>query len=95
MVASDNNLEIVADQYSNGAADVITVLDAQNQALVARLAATNAELDFLLDVVELERAIGHFSLFGSEDERADFLLRLADYSRRVLPPQVIEQGEIR
>ena len=74
--ASARNLELVTDLYQRGAADIIQLVDAQNQALGAALAAANALYDFLIDALRVQRASGAFSLEGSEEERDDFIQRL-------------------
>ena len=74
--ASARNLELVTDLYQRGAADIIQLVDAQNQALGAALAAANALYDFLIDALRVQRASGSFSLEGTEEERDDFIQRL-------------------
>ena len=74
--ASARNLELVTDLYQRGAADIIQLVDAQNQALRAALAAANALYDFLIDALRVQRASGSFSLEGSQEVRDDFLQRL-------------------
>jgi outer membrane protein TolC len=74
--ASARNLELVTDLYQRGAADIIQLVDAQNQALGAALAAANALYDFLIDALRVQRASGSFSLEGSDEDRDDFIRRL-------------------
>ena len=74
--ASARNLELVTDLYQRGAADIIQLVDAQNQALGAALAAANALYDFLIDALRVQRASGAFSLEGTQEERDDFIQRL-------------------
>ena len=71
-----NNLELVSDAYSQGLVSIIDLIDAQNAALVADLGAATAVYDFLVDWVEVERAVGRFSLFMTADERSEFFVRL-------------------
>ncbi|MEM7136698.1 MAG: TolC family protein [Myxococcota bacterium] len=78
--ASAKNLELVTDLYQRGAADIIQLVDAQNQALGAALAASNARYDFLIDALRVQRASGSFSLEGSPEERNDFIHRLDEFS---------------
>jgi outer membrane protein TolC len=78
--ASARNLELVTDLYQRGAADIIQLVDAQNQALGAALAAANALYDFLIDALRVQRASGAFSLEGSEEVRDDFIERLDAYA---------------
>jgi len=75
------NLEVVTDAYQRGAADIITLVDAQNQAVTQELAAANAVYDFLRDFVAVERALGRFEVERSEDERDDLFERLTEFER--------------
>jgi len=74
--ASARNLELVTDLYQRGAADIIQLVDAQNQALGAALAAANALYDFLIDALRVQRAAGAFSLEGTQEYRDDFVKRI-------------------
>lgn len=78
--ASARNLELVTDLYQRGAADIIQLVDAQNQALGAALAAANALYDFLIDALRVQRASGSFSLEGTDEERDDFIQRLDKFA---------------
>jgi hypothetical protein len=60
---------------------MIPVLDAQNQALLADLAAANAVYDFLADLMVVERAVGKFDYYRSPEDQGAFLERLADFYR--------------
>ena len=60
--AAGRNLELVSDAYARGAVSIIDLLDAQNVAVNADLQATNAVYDFLIDLMEAERANTHFQL---------------------------------
>jgi len=91
--ASARNLELVTDLYQRGAADIIQLVDAQNQALGAALAAANARYDFLIDALRVQRASGAFPFEGSEEVRDDFIKRLDSFaavqkrqSRATSPP---------
>jgi len=74
--AANKNLDIVTDAYSRGAVSILDLLDAQNAALVAEEAATNAVFDFLIDVMNLERGMGRFDLFLDAEELDSWLERL-------------------
>lgn len=74
--AARKNLELVTDAYGSGAVSIITLIDAQNAALVADEAAANAVYDFLLDLMNVERAIGRFDFFASAQDRQEFMKRL-------------------
>lgn len=79
--AARKNLELVVDAYSRGALDITLLLDAQNAALVADLAAANAVYNFLIDLIELERSVGKIYLIEQGDIHRDFLNRAAEYLR--------------
>jgi outer membrane protein TolC len=64
------NLELVTGSYSRGAVSVVELLDAQNAATTSADEAENAVFDYLVDLLSLQREIGRFWLFLSEDERA-------------------------
>jgi outer membrane protein TolC len=76
------NLEIVTESYASGAASVITLIDAQNALLVAQQAASNAAYDFLLDLVQVERAIGKFYFLQSAEEQQGYFRRLEEFYRQ-------------
>lgn len=82
-VAARNNFELVQDSYSRGAASVIDLLDAQNTALIAELRAANAIYDFLIQLMNVERAAGRFDFFTSVEDRDAFFDRLDQYYSEV------------
>ncbi len=77
--AANNNLELVTDSYVRGAVSILDVLDAQNAALIAEEAASNAVFDFLIDLMNLQRSIGRFDFFLGEQGMDDWLERLRLY----------------
>ncbi len=78
--AAGQNLELVSDAYRRGAVNIITLIDAQNQTLLTRLAASNALYDFLIDFLSVERAAAAFGFRMSTDEREDFIRRLDHFA---------------
>jgi len=81
--ASGKNLELVVDSYSQGAISIIELLDAQNAALLAEEAASNAVYDFLVDLMQVQRAIGKFDIFQTDQDRDAFYDRLDVYFSKV------------
>ncbi len=75
------NLELVTDSYSRGVVSIIDLIDAQNAALVADQGAANAVYDFLIDLMNVQRAIGRFDFFASAVERQAWFERLETYFR--------------
>ncbi len=63
------NLDLVQDKYARGAASIIDLLDAQNQALVQEQAATIAVYSYLQDLVRFQRAMAWFEFEKSEQDR--------------------------
>ena len=74
--AAERNLEFVTDAYAQGTASILDLLDAQNQALVARQVAANAVFDYLIDLMGVQRAVGRFDFFMTPVEYQTFLERL-------------------
>lgn len=65
--------EIVNEKYKRGAAQIIEVLDAQNEALREDIAAVNTLIEYLRNVVEYQRAIAWFEKFQSPEARAAWI----------------------
>jgi outer membrane protein TolC len=74
--AANKSLEIVQNAYSQGTVSILSLLDAQNAAFNAEQEAANAMYDFMLDMLEMERATGRFEFFMSKDERQAYLERM-------------------
>ncbi|MEL7370062.1 MAG: TolC family protein, partial [Myxococcota bacterium] len=78
--AADENLALIQEGYRRGKDNVITLVDAQNQALTGKLNATTAVYDFLIDLLEVQRSMGRFDLLMSEAEVEDFFQRLRTFA---------------
>jgi outer membrane protein TolC len=79
--AAHKNLDLITDQYSRGVVPIIVLLDAQNAALQADEQAANSVYDFLIDVMQLQRAASNFNFFTSPAEREDWFERLEAFYR--------------
>ncbi len=77
--AARRNLEMVTASYSRGVVSVIELIDAQNAALVAEATAANAVYDFLIDLMELQRATNTFDFFLTAAGREAWFERLETY----------------
>lgn len=77
--AAQHNLQLVRDQYSRGAVDIIKLLNSQNAALTAKLNAANAVYEFLIDITNIHRAAGSFPFFDSSEELESWHQRLEAY----------------
>jgi outer membrane protein TolC len=80
--AARKNLELVTDQYVRGVVSIIDLLDAQNNALVAEEDAQNAVFNFLIDLMNVQRATGKFDFFLSSQEREAWFQRLETFFRK-------------
>lgn len=79
--AAKENFELVADAYAKGAVGIITLVDAQNQALQTELAAANALYDWLSDFVQVQRASGVFPFLRSKADDGQYIARLREFFR--------------
>lgn len=70
--ASKKNLKIITERYARGAEDVVTLIDAQNSALLAELLASVAVYDFLDDYFELQRRSGRFDFLEDDASRDEW-----------------------
>ncbi len=77
--AAGKNLDLVTEAYARGAVSIIDLLDAQNAALNAAEQAANAVYDFLIDLLEVERAANRIELLGTPETAAAFFNRLEKY----------------
>jgi len=80
--AAQSGLELVTDAYSRGQISIIDLLDAQNTALVANLGAANAVYDFLLDLMDVQHAIGTFDYSVDAAAREAWFERAEAYMDR-------------
>jgi outer membrane protein TolC len=79
--AAEGNYELVRAAYAGGVTGILSLLDAQNTALIAELDAANALYDFITDFMAVQRAAGQIDLFLDEASRDVFIERLGDYLR--------------
>ncbi len=77
--AAANNLVLVTDLYRRGKVDIITLVDAQTQSLVADLAAADAAYDYVLALLFVNREAGHFRNLDTPEAKQDFSRRLNEY----------------
>jgi outer membrane protein len=82
--AARDGLGIVTDAYSRGAVPMLNLLDAQNVALRANQVAVNAQYDFLITYMQLQRSLGRFDVLMTPAERAKFLAEAIEYMEHSL-----------
>ena len=80
--AAARNLELVAESYARGAVSIIELLDAQNAALNTNEVAADALYDFLIDLMEVQRAANQFDFFVDPDARDEWFRSLEEYFSR-------------
>jgi outer membrane protein len=80
--AAQKSLQVVQESYSQGLLSVVELLDAQYAALVTDQVAANSVYDFLIDLMAVERAYGHFNFFSTDEKRKVFFERANDYFER-------------
>ena len=71
-IAAKKNLDLVANSYRSGSTGIVDLLDAQTQSVQADLSANNAVHDFLIDVMNMQRAVGQFEFIMPMQERTQF-----------------------
>ena len=72
-------LELTQTSYSEGAVNIVQLLDAQNNYLNAQLARVNAVYNFLINSLQLERSLGYYFLLKSEAENEAFRQRFFEF----------------
>jgi len=77
--AAADNLTLVTDLYRRGKVDIIRLVDAQTQSLVADMAAANAVYDYVIALLFVNREISHFRNLDTPEAQQDFSRRLNDF----------------
>ncbi len=77
--AAEETLDLVQTSYSEGAVNIIQLIDAQNNYLQAQLAQAGATYNFLITAIQLERFIGYNFLLHTDAENLDFRNRFENF----------------
>lgn len=77
--AANRSLDLVSDGYARGVVSILDLLDAQNAALTADLAQAASKYQFLIDVMELERAANQIDFFQTPADREAWFQRLEQH----------------
>ncbi len=83
--AARENYELALDAYQSGGATILDLLDAQNIALLSEEDVANATYDFLIDLMQFERAIARFDFFRTPGELDGLLDRVEEFFRQATP----------
>jgi outer membrane protein len=79
--AADENLTAVQDAYARGAVSVTELIDAQDTALAAGLAAADARYGFLTDFMAVLRAMSEFEILLDPGSREAWYRRIDEWFR--------------
>jgi outer membrane protein TolC len=79
--AAQENLTLVADNYTQGRAILVELLDAQTNFFNSEMGVADAVNDYLLDLMRVERAVGQFIFFISAEDREAWIQELEQFSR--------------
>jgi outer membrane protein TolC len=79
--AAHKNLDLVLDSYAKGILTILDLLDAQNTSLVAESEAATSVYDFLINLLEVERAAGYLSCVSDAAEKAGLIDRLERFRK--------------
>ncbi len=77
--AAQKALELTQNAYSEGAVNIIQLIDAQNNYISTQQAKTNASYNYLIQMLQLERYLGNYFLLDSQEEIADFQARFLEF----------------
>lgn len=78
-VTAKEALDLTQASYSNGAVNIVQLLDAQNNYLSAQLSRVNATYNFLINSLQLERYFGYYFVLNSDTENDAFRQRFFEY----------------
>ena len=77
--SSNQYLKIVQDLYREGVSNIVTLLDAQNNALSAQLGVVSSRYQFIIDALTIERLTNNIYLLTDEEERQQFIIDYFDF----------------
>ncbi len=77
--SSEKFLQIIQDLYKEGATNIVTLLDAQNNALSTKLNTIYTRYQFLIDALTIERLVNKFYLLSTQKEKDDFINEYFNY----------------
>ncbi len=72
-------LELTQASYSNGAVNIVQLIDAQNNYLNAQIASVNAVYNYMINALQLERYLGYYFLLNSEADNEKFNKRFMEF----------------
>ncbi len=72
-------LELTQASYSNGAVNIVQLIDAQNNYLNAQITSVNAVYNYMINALQLERYLGYYFLLNSEADNEKFNERFIEF----------------
>ncbi|WP_299273175.1 TolC family protein [uncultured Psychroserpens sp.] len=72
-------LDLTQASYSNGAVNIVQLIDAQNNYIGARLARVSAVYNYLINALQMERFLGYYFLLNSQAKNDEFNQRFLEY----------------
>ncbi len=72
-------LELTQASYSNGAVNIVQLIDAQNNYLNAQIARVSAVYNYMINALQLERYLGYYFLLNSETDNDKFNERFMEF----------------
>ena len=78
---SERNFAIIEDLYRSGAANITSLVDAQNVVLQSRINATNLGYQFVADFLTVQRATGSYQFLAEPGEQSAFLQRFLSFGK--------------
>ncbi|MGJ8736992.1 TolC family protein [Zobellia laminariae] len=72
-------LELTQVSYASGAVNVVQLIDAQNNYINTQLASATAVYGYLVNMIQVERFIGHYFLLSTTEDNSKFTQRFIAY----------------
>lgn len=91
--SAKKNLGLISDSYAKGAVSILDLLDAQNAALIAGLQAASSVYDYLVNLMDVQRSVGQFDFFLSEDGKRKWMEKLNEFFREHENGNISETGK--
>ena len=76
---ADKSLSLVQDSYIKGKASVAELSDAQKNSVIAKQRSLNSNYEYFSAVINIERAVGKYTLLSSPQAQAGYIQRLETY----------------
>ncbi len=75
-------MELTQNAYSNGAVNIVQLIDAQNNYIATQEAKANATYNYLIKMLQLERYMGNYFLLDTKEDIQAFSQRFLDFASK-------------